>query len=205
MLCVGATFTVSRKHSRKFLYGDELQVGKIHSVVRRHGSSVAHFKFYNLLDYPDSTPVQGSCSYMYHECDKMLSTNEKKTGIKWTVKNTGARKSRSRTQYFQKEYSFANRGLYDKEDELDVLRRKKVEERQHNNEIEASCSSETDEDMPVCRSQKQRVHETSSSSSESEFDSKSECDSSDDERQFNSTKVTSVDLSTADYWIEEQW
>ncbi len=33
----------------------------------------------------------------------------------------------------------------------------------------------------------------------------SECDSSYAEREFTSTEVTSVSLSTADYWIAEQW
>ncbi len=55
-LCVGATFTISRKYSHKFLFGDEFELSKIHSVVRRHGSSAPFFKFYNMLDFPDHLP-----------------------------------------------------------------------------------------------------------------------------------------------------
>ena len=134
ILCTGVTLTVSRKYSRKFLYGDDLEVGKIHSVVRRHGSSVPHFKFYNLLDYTDQPPAKGSASYMYCECEKMMSTSEMKTGIKWTAKNSSAPKNRPRKQFFEKEYGLATRGVYDKEDQLDALRRKKQLKRQQNGE-----------------------------------------------------------------------
>jgi hypothetical protein len=158
-------------------------VGKIHSVVRRHGSSVPHFKFYNLLDYPDEPPTKGSSSYMYCECAKMMSTNETKTGIKWTAKNTSAPKNRPKKQFFQNEYGLATRGVYDKEDQLDALRRKKLEERQQSSE-----SGESD-----------------SSSDESDSSSESERDCSDSEREFLSTKVTAVKLSDANYFIDEQW
>ena len=181
ILCTGATFTVSRKYSRKFLYGDDLEVGKIHSVVRRHGSSVPHFKFYNLLDYTDQPPAKGSASYMYCECEKMMSTSEKKTGIKWTAKNSSAPKNRPRKQFFEKEYGLATRGVYDKEDQLDALRRKKQLKRQQNSESDSS----SDEDEPYL--------------------SESERNSSDGEREFTSTKVTAVDLDKADWWIDEEW
>jgi hypothetical protein len=178
ILVVGATFLVSKKHGHKFLHGDDLDVCKIHSVVRRHGSNVPFFKFYNLLEYPEHPPPVGSASFMYHQCDQMMSTDEKKTGIRWTARSssTTEKKKRVRKQYFETQYGVANRGLYDKEDGLDVIRRKKRQERE-----EESKSSD----------------EASSSSSESESDSESE-------RDFTSTKVTAVNFKTANYFIAEE-
>jgi len=188
ILCAGATFTISRKYSRKFLFSDELEVGKIHSIVRRHGSSVPFFKFYNLLEYPDQPPVQGSSSYKYHECEKMMSTNEKITGIKWTARSSGAPKNRARKQFYQKEYSVASRGLYDGEDKLDALRRKQLQERQDGKrDSECSSSDDDDDDVPLPRSNNKRVCDTSSSSEDDNV-------SSDSERE-----------ATADYWNLEQW
>ena len=118
---------------------------------------------------------------MYCECEKMMSTNEKKTGIKWTAKNSSAPKNRPRKQFFEKEYGLATRGVYDKEDQLDALRRKKQLKRQQNSE----SNSSSDEDEP--------------------YSSESEHNSSDGEREFTSTKVTAVDLDKADWWIDEEW
>ena len=112
-----------------------------------------------------------------------MSTNETKTGIKWTAKNTSAPKNRPKKQFFQNEYGLATRGVYDKEDQLDALRRKKLEERQQSSE-----SGESD-----------------SSSDESDSSSESERDCSDSEREFLSTKVTAVKLSDANYFMDEQW
>jgi hypothetical protein len=205
ILVVGATFLVSKKHSHKFLHGDDLDVGKIHSVVRRHGSNVPFFKFYNLLEYPEHPPPVGSASFMYHQCDQMMSTDEKRTGIKWTARSTSTteKKKRVRKQYFETQYGVANRGLYDKEDGLDVIRRKKRQEREESEEESESSaessSSDDDDEVPTTKSRlnSRQVSDTSSSSSESESDSESE-------RDFTSTKVTAVNLKTANYWIAEE-
>ena len=85
--------------------------------------------------------------------------------------------------------------MYDKEDGLDVIRRKKRQERE---ESESSESSD-EEEVPTTKSRinSRQVPDTSSSSSES--DSDSEC-----EREFTSTKVTAVNFKTANYWIDEE-
>ena len=203
ILVVGATFLVSKKHGHKFLYGDELDVGKIHSVVRRHGSNVPFFKFYNLLEYPENPPPVGSASFKYQQCNHMKSTDEKRTGIKWTARSTSEKKKRVRKQYFETQYGLANRGLYDKEDGLDVIRRKKRQEREESEEESESSaessSSDDDDEVPTTKSRlnSRQVSDTSSSSSESESDSESE-------RDFTSTKVTAVNLKTANYWIAEE-
>ena len=203
ILCVGATFTISRKYSHKFLFGDEFELGKIHSVVRRHGSSAPFFKFYNMLDFPDHPPPLGSSSFMYNQCEAMMSTNEKVTGIKWTARSSTAstRASRPRKQFFQKEYAPASRGLYDKEDQLESIRHQRKPRKMPQKSSASSSSESDDDDEPNCKSRNHHLRQVSSSSENED----SECDSSDDERQFTSTKVTSVDLSTADYWIAEQW
>ena len=210
ILCVGATFTISRKYSHKFLFGDEFELGKIHSVVRRHGSSAPFFKFYNMLDFPDHPPPLGSSSFMYNQCEAMMSTNEKVTGIKWTARSStaGTRASRPRKQFFQKEYAQASRGLYDKEDQLESIRHQRkprnMPQKSSTNGVSyfsSSSSSESDDDKPNCKSRNHHLRQVSSSSENED----SEFNSSDDEREFTSTKVTSVNLSTADYWIPEQW
>jgi hypothetical protein len=195
ILVVGATFLVSKKHSHKFLHGNELDVGKIHSVVRRHGSNVPFFKFYNLLEYPENPPPVGSASFKYQQCNHMMSTDEKRTGIKWTARSTSEKKKRVRKQYFETQYGLANRGLYDKEDGLDVIRRKKRQEREESE----SSESDDEEDVPTTKSNinSRQVPDTSSSSSESDSDSESE-------RDFTSTKVTAVNFKTANYWINEE-
>lgn len=203
ILVAGATFTVSRKYGHKFLFGDELEVGKIHSVVRRHGSSTPFFKFYNLLEYPEHPPPLGSSSFMYHQCDQMMSTNEKKTGIKWTAKSSGTNvtKKRARKTLFEKEYALPTRGMYDKEDELDLLRQKSQKKRQESDSDESSNSS--DDDVPTYKSRNsicRQVSDDTSSSSEVGDD-----EEGDSEREFTSTKVTAVDLSKANYWVDEEW
>ena len=115
-----------------------------------------------------------------------MSTSETKTGIKWTAKNSSAPKNRARKKYFEKEYGLATRGIYDEEDKLDALRRRKLEERQQSSESGESDSSSDESD----------------SSSESERD---ERDSSDSEREFLSARVTSVKLADANYFVDEEW
>lgn len=58
---------------------------------------------------------------MYLQSEQMMSTNEKKTGIKWTARNSALPKNRSRRQFFEMEYNLASRGIYNKEDGLDAL------------------------------------------------------------------------------------
>jgi hypothetical protein len=201
-LVAGATFTVSRKYGHKFLFGDELEVGKIHSVVRRHGSSTPFFKFYNLLNYPEHPPPLGSSSFMYHQCEQMMSTNEKITGIKWTAKSSGTNvtKKRARKTFFETEFALPSRGMYDKEDELDLLRQKPQRKKQ---ESDSESSNSSDDDVPTYKSRNsiyRQVSDDTSSSSEVGDD-----ESSDGEREFTSTKVTAVDISKANYWVDEEW
>ena len=176
VLCVGANFTVSQKYGHKFEYGDELEVGKIHSVVRRHGSNNPFFKFYNFHDYPHHLPPVGSSSFMYVECKKMMSIDVKKTGIKWTVRNTSSTKLKPTKQHFEVVYGVPTRGLYDKEDVLDTLQKKRRLQRQKDSvsdDDESGSSDDNDDDdddVPICKLKnrsKQVIEDSCSSSSES--------------------------------------
>ena len=192
VLCVGATFTVSEKYSHKFNFGEELEVGKIHSVVRRRESNTPYFKFYNLLDYPDHPPILGSFSFMFNECAKMMSIDVKKTGIKWAAKNTvndDSKKKKSKSKKcFDVVFGLANRGLYDKEDALDALRKKrKIATRQQassssdndSSDSISTDSSSSDDDIPIRKStgpRRELVDDSSSSSDCSSSDSESAAD-----------------------------
>ncbi len=119
-----------------------------------------------------------------------MSTNEKVTGIKWTAKSSTAstRASRPRKQFFQKEYAPASRGLYDdKEDQLESIRHqrkpRKMPQKSSAHGISyfsSSSSSESDDDEPNCKSRNHHLRQVSSSSENED----SECDSSDDEREY---------------------
>ena len=119
MLCVGATFTVVPKYSNRFLHGQVIEIGKIASVVRQKGSSVPWFKFYDFEKYPMDPPQRGTSAYMYVECATILSTDSKKTGIKWTRRNTVSKQNAKRSKtFFEMEYG-PSRGF---DDQLDALR-----------------------------------------------------------------------------------
>ena len=75
-------------NSNRFLHGQVMEIGKIASVVRQKGSSVPWFKFYDFEKYPMDPPQRGTSAYMYVECATILSTDSKKTGIKWTRRNS---------------------------------------------------------------------------------------------------------------------
>jgi hypothetical protein len=119
MLCVGATFTVVPKYSNRFLHGHVMEIGKIASVVRQKGSSVPWFKFYDFEKYPMDPPKRGTSDYMYVECATILSTDSKKTGIKWTRRNSVSKQHAKRSKtFFEMEYG-PSRGF---DDQLDALR-----------------------------------------------------------------------------------
>ena len=172
-------------------------MGKIHSVVRRRDSSSCFFQFYNLLEYPDHPPSLGSSSFKYHQCDAMMSTSEKVTGIKWTAKSSVARKRRPHKSYFDREYAPARRGLYDKEDQLESLRIQ--QKTRQESESDSSSSSSDGNDVPTRKLSKERrrqVYDTSSSSdSESAADSDFEC---------TSIKLLFAGAQDGKYWIEEE-
>ena len=122
MLCIGATFTVVPKYSNRFLHGHVIEIGKIASVVRQKGSSVPWFKFYDFEKYPMGPPERGTSEYMYVECATILSTDSKKTGIKWTRRHTVSKQNAKRTKtFFEIEYG-PSRGF---DDQLDNLRKNK--------------------------------------------------------------------------------
>ena len=107
ILCIGATFTVSKKHGKKFQYYREIETGKILSiaalfililiyiylcfldVLKNIEDNTIYFQFYNIDDFSDAPPpINDSESLYMLPIVTMMSTSEKITGIHWTVKSS---------------------------------------------------------------------------------------------------------------------
>jgi RNase P/RNase MRP subunit p29 len=86
--CMHSTFLTSRDHFRKFPFHVVLSVGKISGVLQERKTKKLYYEFYNYDMYPDNPPPLGSNDYLRHSVSSMQSTNEKISGIHWTVKDT---------------------------------------------------------------------------------------------------------------------
>jgi hypothetical protein len=179
MLCVGATFTVVPKYSNRFLHGQVINIGKIGGVVRQKGSSVPWFRFYDFEKYPFDAPQRGTSEYMYIECAAILSTDSKKTGIKWTRRNSVSKQIAKKPKtFFEMEYGPA-RGF---EDELDTIRAKRIEAKKAVNkptkhsdsgsssESIASSETESDSEAEEIRELKDDSDENDSGEDDSYYD-----------------------------------
>lgn len=149
MKCVGATFTVDRRHRKKFQYWDIINIGKIESVVRRKNSSVPWFRFYDFEEFGDDIPDR-EFQFLYVECSKMLSTDSSVTGMRWTSQSStlskeNSKKSKSAKQYFEMQYGLGNDKIYDQMDALDELRanKRKLRKDPEVKYVESSESSES--------------------------------------------------------------
>lgn len=79
--CVGGIFTVVENYKSKFLYGG-LKWFFLLSVVKYLVShSLNSMIFYNR--YGDNASVANYSEFMYVECNNMLSTASKQSGIDW--------------------------------------------------------------------------------------------------------------------------
>ncbi|MFY7730221.1 MAG: hypothetical protein ACOVRN_11945 [Flavobacterium sp.] len=88
VMCIDSTFVISKDHYKKFPFHDILRVGKISGVLLERRTKDKYFEFYNLEKYPENPPPLGSTDYLRHLVHKMQTTNEKLSGIHWTVKDT---------------------------------------------------------------------------------------------------------------------
>jgi hypothetical protein len=86
--CINSTFVISREHYKKFPFHDSLSVGKISGVLKEKSTNKLYYEFYNFEVHPDNPPPLESGDYLRHLVSKMQSTNEKISGIHWTVKST---------------------------------------------------------------------------------------------------------------------
>jgi len=145
MLCLGATFCVVPKYSNRFLHGAVMDIGKIHSVVRQKGSSVPWFKFYDFEKYPSDAPERGTAAYMFVECASILSTDSKKTGIRWTRRSSVTTKQNPKKKtYFDMELC-PSKGFDDKLDALRKRKQRKKDSLNSSSDSESASSDETDE------------------------------------------------------------